>query len=128
MPDFSVRCLPADEEVLQETLQELVQQNPTSLGILCRSEPLALATKAAIGALYLDMAQRKEQFAGICVADTFRNRHDVVRFPTASITLTYEQVGERVGLMLQQQADGLSPTPSKYLVPTELSLPEVSEL
>lgn len=120
---LELRALPPDEDVLQETIRQAVESTSKPMGILCRSEPLALATHAAIDEVLPQRQQRKQLITGICAVDIYGNHPSAIRFPTARLTLSPEQVGEQIGRMLQQQAEGGTLSPTAFSIPTELYVP-----
>jgi DNA-binding LacI/PurR family transcriptional regulator len=121
---FEMRALPPDEDVLQATIRQTIQSGQGPIGVLCRSEPLASATQLALDEVLSKPQQGNRYLAGICAADIYGNRQVAGRFPTAKPTISPEQIGEQIGQMLQQQAEGVGPSPSTFIIPTELYVPE----
>lgn len=119
-----VRSLPADEGVLQQSLVELTKSHQTPIGVICRSEPLALACKVAAGQMEKNLRKKNPAVAGICLVDLYHGNQHSREFPHIRLTTTTEQIGEQIGRMLQRQADGVANTPEHFLIETELGLPE----
>lgn len=116
------RAIPPDHEVVREVIAQVADESKLPLGILCRSEPLA----DAAGAATQERLKRKRspKIAAICVADVYPRGGEGPRWPCARILLSPEQVGERIGQLLESQIEGGTQEPSHEMLATTLQVPE----
>ena len=119
---FHLRCLPVDQiEVTAAVTQILESISPAKkVGILCRSEPLALGTEAA------RQAVSPQSPAEIVVADVYRpsNKEDT-RWPYARMELTPQEIGTQIGEMLLDQFIQRPLQNDKFVIPVRLERPSL---
>jgi DNA-binding LacI/PurR family transcriptional regulator len=114
-----VRCLPADEEMIQAAVAALIGQGPQPLGLVCRSQPLARGAAAAVAALPAASQRRLP----IALCDTYRPDSGTSNFPCIVPLLGPENFGREIGRLLAEQARGDQPQPTQRIVPVKLEMP-----
>jgi DNA-binding LacI/PurR family transcriptional regulator len=113
---LTLRCLPADPQAVSAAVTELLM-NDESLGVICRSEPLALGVEAAAKAMRISPGKK----LGITISDVYRKGSDrSPRWPHLRPTLSPEQIGQHIGRMLAQQAVGKLTEDSHEIIPVYL--------
>jgi DNA-binding LacI/PurR family transcriptional regulator len=122
LASLTLRCLPADANAVASTVAELLSQSPGEpLGVICRSEPLALGVELAARERNLTI----DKDVSLTLSDVYRKGSDSPpRWPYLKPTLTPEQIGQHIGRMLALQALGKPVEPDHELIPVYLKLPE----
>jgi len=118
LTSLALRCLPADTNAVAASVAELLNQSPGKpLGLVCRSEPLALGVEAAAHERGLVIGKD----IGITLSDVYRKGSDSPpRWPHLKPALTPEQIGQHIGRMLSQQALGKPVEPDREIIPVYL--------
>ena len=112
--DLTLRCLPPDHEAIRYAVDELIDELDGSIGVLCRSEPLARGAEAAI-------ATRKLRVPMV-VSDIYRRGSDEPpRWPYLRPRISPEEIGRHIGRMLAQQARGEKPHPEFEIIDVQLA-------
>jgi DNA-binding LacI/PurR family transcriptional regulator/DNA-binding transcriptional regulator YhcF (GntR family) len=117
----TVRFLPADGEAIRAAVAEMLPGGAGSggagtLGLLCRSEPLAAGAAAAVEAARL--AGRKRP--AIAVADVYRKDGSSPPFPHAVSALGPQELGREIGRMLAAQVGGSRRPAESVRIPVAL--------
>jgi DNA-binding LacI/PurR family transcriptional regulator/DNA-binding transcriptional regulator YhcF (GntR family) len=118
--DLVVRCLPADEEAAQAAVAALIGAGATSLGLVCRSQPLARGAASAVAKL--PRAVRRRFPIGLC--DMYRPDGSKSIFPCIVPLLGPEEFGREIGRLLAQQARGDVTQAMQRVVPVKLEIPD----
>jgi DNA-binding LacI/PurR family transcriptional regulator len=118
LSSLTLRCLPADANAVSATVGELLSQHPNQrLGVICRSEPLALGAENASRELRLEMGKD----VGIVVSDVYRKGSDSPpHWPYLRPALSPEHIGQHIGRMLAQQALNKAVEPDHEVIPVFL--------
>jgi DNA-binding LacI/PurR family transcriptional regulator len=118
---LTLRCLPADANAVSSTVAELLSQHPGQrLGVICRSEPLALGVEHAARDLKLTLGQD----VSIIVSDIYRKGSDSPpRWPYLRPALNPEHIGQHIGRMLALQALDKPVEPDHEIIPVYLESP-----
>lgn len=121
MSALTLRCLPADPSAVAATVAELLSQMPGErLGVICRSEPLALGVENAARDLKLTIGAD----VSIIICDVYRKGSDSPpRWPFLRSTLNPEHIGQHIGRMLALQAIGKPVDPICEIIPVYLEKP-----
>lgn len=109
---FTLRCLPAVEGEVEQEVARLLARRKGKWGIICRSEPLANGARSALTA---------GSPGEVVVTDIYRPQ--VKELPPYSYTrliLTPEEIGRKIGELLQRQFAGESLSDDHYVVPVRL--------
>ena len=115
---LTLRCLPADADAVAASVIELLGMWPDEpLGLICRSEPIALGAELAARERRLRIGTD----IAITVSDIYRKGSESPpRWPYLKPTLTPEQVGQHIGRMLALQALGKSLEKESETIPVYL--------
>jgi len=118
LASLTLRCLPADASAVAATVAELLDQSPGEpLGVICRSEPLALGVESAAQDRHLVIGRD----VGITLSDVYRKGSDSPpRWPHLKPALSPEQIGQHIGRMLAQQALNNPVDPDREVIPVYL--------
>jgi DNA-binding LacI/PurR family transcriptional regulator/DNA-binding transcriptional regulator YhcF (GntR family) len=111
------RDLPADKDAVGSEVRRLLHADPTSLGIIARSEALADGAVQAIE----DQGLVVGQDVSLAVADVYRRGNAAPpKYPYIKGRLTPEQQGREIGLLLK---DAVMGQPVRHVtVPVDLEL------
>ena len=122
LSSLTLRCLPADANAVSATVAELLDQHPGErLGVICRSEPLALGAEHAAKELRLEIGKD----VGIVVSDIYRKGSDSPpRWPYLRPALNPEDIGQHIGRMLALQALNKPVEPDHEIIPVFLDIPK----
>jgi DNA-binding LacI/PurR family transcriptional regulator/DNA-binding transcriptional regulator YhcF (GntR family) len=114
------RALPSDTETVRHTVLELLDAVRGSHGFICRSHALAEGAVEAIASKELRLGMD----ANVLVLDVYQASEGRTRqLPYIKSLMTPEAMGQRIGQMLLQQAQGTSPSPNHEIVPVEFIKP-----
>jgi DNA-binding LacI/PurR family transcriptional regulator len=114
---LTLRSLPSDEAVIQADAMRLLSDPGPAVGFLCRSSLLADGVLAAA-------ARLNKPAPKIVAADVYRpHSKDAPLYPVIRPTITPQQWGDQLGLMLARQAAGESPHGMRQIIPVELLVP-----
>jgi LacI family transcriptional regulator len=118
LSSLTLRCLPADPEAVAASVGELLELWPREpLGLICRSEPIALGAEAAARARRLKVGTD----VAITLSDVYRKGSESPpRWPHLKPALTPEQIGQHIGRMLARQALGKSLENESEVIPVYL--------
>jgi DNA-binding LacI/PurR family transcriptional regulator len=86
-----LRCLPVDEQVVQESVRQMVRQTKGKWGLICRSEPLAEA------AADVNINRRP---IDIVVSDVYPKTTQSVRFTHVRTVAGPQSIGAEIGRLL----------------------------
>lgn len=117
--DFTVRCLPADRDAVEQAVSVLLAESKRSTGFVCRSPLLAEGVAAAAKALSRTVGRQVH----LVVSDVYRKRSEPEPpYPYARSLLPSEEIGHRIGRMLAQQARGEPVLPQHEVIPVALEM------
>jgi DNA-binding LacI/PurR family transcriptional regulator len=115
--DLTTRYLPADHETVRAAVGEILKAGSGSLGIIAKTEPLAVGAAAAVE----DMGLTIGRDVTIAVARVFRAGNErPVPFPYTRGVLGPQETGARLGEMLLKQVRGRPLMPEHEVIPVEL--------
>jgi DNA-binding LacI/PurR family transcriptional regulator len=118
--DLVIRCLPADGETVRASVRELLKDSPSSLGLVCRNELLARAAAAAGE----EAGRAGDRRPHVAICDVYRKDPGTPPFPFIQTTLSPEEIGREIGLLLVGQAGGTRRRPVRKLIPVTLEHPD----
>jgi DNA-binding LacI/PurR family transcriptional regulator len=117
LADLTTRYLPDDHEAIRTAVGEILKAGGGSLGVIAKTEPLALGAAAAVADVGLTVGRD----VTIAVARVFRAGNERPS-PFAYIrgVLGPQETGARLGEMLLKQARGRPLRPEHEVIPVEL--------
>lgn len=117
LSELTTRHLPADHDTIRAAVGEILKAGHGSLGIIAKTEPLAVGAAAAVA----DMGLTVGRDVTIAVARVFRAGNErPVPFPYVRGVLGPQETGARLGQMLLKQAGGRPLKPDHEIIPVKL--------
>jgi len=119
--DFVLRALPADLDAIEHAAVDVLSADHRPTGLFCRGKLLADGAVRAVEGLGLRLGREVE----IVIADIYGKASDSApSVPWISMSLTAEEIGQRIGRMLAQQARHERVAPGHETIPVQLVVPE----
>lgn len=113
-----VRCLPADESAIRSAVTELIEEGPTPVGVVCRSQPLAQGAALAVA----ELPRSARRHVPIALCDVYRPDGGKSVFPCIVPLLGPQELGREIGRLLNRAVhDRACHTP--HVIPVTLEIP-----
>ncbi|HVJ86242.1 MAG TPA: GntR family transcriptional regulator [Caulifigura sp.] len=119
--ELVVRGLPPDPEVVRHEVASAIRQSQGRLGVICRSEPLAVGAQAAVDAL---PSRSRTQKPIIVLTDNYRPRQTPLPWAYSRLVQAPEVIGRQIGSLLLDQYTAQPLTSHRVILPVTLITPD----